>query len=99
MQSICMRLLLFFWLESTYYNLKISEWVRPLGMKKRGARKFWVPEEDSYIQTHTLEESCSKLGRSEKSIKMRLFRLEHGLDYGHKPVLNIKAIDTKGASK
>jgi len=50
---------------------------RRLKTLKRIFRKFWEPWEDKYILNHSIEESCNKLKRTEKSIKMRLWRLNN----------------------
>jgi len=40
-------------------------------------QKFWEPREDEYILNHPIEESCDYLKRTERSIKMRLWRLKN----------------------
>jgi len=56
--------------------LKIAEWVRPNTMRKiEFERNRWTLEEDSYILTHTVEESAEFLQRTHKSIKVRLWRI------------------------
>jgi hypothetical protein len=54
---------------------RVSEWVRPSGMKKVENRKRWTPEEDNYVLNHSITESMLTLGRSEKSISLRRWRL------------------------
>ncbi|MFB2882173.1 hypothetical protein [Floridanema aerugineum] len=70
-----------------YYNgclalrrklIKASEvlsWSRPPDMK-RVNKKFWTPEEDQFITTHSIEHSMKVLGRSQSSIELRLWRLK-----------------------
>jgi hypothetical protein len=41
--------------------------------------KTWLPWEDRFIQNHSITTSMKKLGRTEKSIKMRVWRLRHGV--------------------
>jgi len=55
---------------------KALKWKRPKTLK-RISKKFWEPWEDKYILTHSIEESCIHLGRTEKSIKMRIWRLNN----------------------
>ncbi|MDI6602493.1 MAG: LAGLIDADG family homing endonuclease [Patescibacteria group bacterium] len=52
------------------------KWKRPKTLK-RVFQKFWLPYEDQYILNHSIEESCNYLKRTEKSIKMRLWRLNN----------------------
>jgi hypothetical protein len=55
---------------------RIQQWQRPDAMRKRDfARKTWLPDEDAYILSHTIEESAEMLNRTQKSIKTRLWRL------------------------
>ena len=59
-------------------QIKASEvlsWRRPPGMKQVNNRKFWTPEEDEFITTHSVEYSMKVLGRSRNSIELRLWRL------------------------
>lgn len=60
------------------YNsyLEIQKWVRTT--KKLARKKFWTPEEDEYVLTHTIEESMSHLNRTKSSVKNRKYRLESG---------------------
>ena len=59
-------------------------WRRPKIMK-RIFSKFWEPWEDKYILDHPLKESRNYLERTERSIKMRLWRFKN-----HRaPYLNI----------
>jgi hypothetical protein len=53
----------------------ILEWKRPNGMKKI-RRKSWTFEEDAYIVNNSIENSSMQLGRSEQSIKSRLWRIK-----------------------
>lgn len=63
---------------------QILGWTRPEGMRRVTGKKNWGPSEDLYISKNCVKDSAEHLGRTEKSIKMRLFRLKHGLDYGRK---------------
>jgi len=51
-------------------------WKRPEALK-RIFKNFWEPWEDKYILSHSLEESCNRLKRTERSIKMRIWRLKN----------------------
>jgi len=60
------------------------KWKRPKDLK-RIFSKFWEPWEDKYILDHPLKESRNYLERTERSIKMRLWRFKN-----HRaPYLNI----------
>lgn len=52
---------------------KFSSWKRT---KKKVNRRTWTKEEDKFILKNTVEESMKKLGRTEKSIRLRRFRLK-----------------------
>lgn len=54
---------------------KIKKWTRPKSMKKI-IRKNWNHDEDEYILTHTIEDSCKKLNRTVNSVKMRLRKIK-----------------------
>jgi len=63
---------------------EILKWKRPKNLK-RIFSKFWEPWEDKYILNHSIEESRVYLKRTERSIKMRFWRLKN-----HRaPYLNI----------
>lgn len=54
------------------------KWKRPTSLKRiTFNRKFWGPWEDNYILNHSVKESCKQLKRTERSIKMRLWRLKN----------------------
>lgn len=55
---------------------KILKWERPKTLK-RIFRNEWHNQEEKYILSHTIEESCKCLKRSERSVKMRLWRLRN----------------------
>lgn len=62
------------------YNMAqdIFKWIRPDNVKKIDfKRKKWTNEEDNFILSHEIEESMDYLNRTEKSIKMRLYRLKN----------------------
>lgn len=52
------------------------EWKRPKNLI-RIFKNFWEPWEDEHILNHSIKESCNRLYRSERSIKMRLWRLKN----------------------
>lgn len=54
---------------------QVTEWVRPMGMKKVENRKRWTLEEDDFVLNHSITESMLALGRSEKSVSLRRWRL------------------------
>jgi hypothetical protein len=54
---------------------QVAEWVRPMGMRKVESRKRWTSEEDDFVLNHSITESMLTLGRSEKSISLRRWRL------------------------
>ncbi|BAZ48777.1 hypothetical protein NIES4103_13870 [Nostoc sp. NIES-4103] len=55
--------------------VEVLNWSRPLEMKQVKNRKFWTPEEDKFITTHSVECSMKVLSRSRKGIELRLWRL------------------------
>jgi len=55
---------------------KIKKWIRPKEMKFAPYRKDWTNEEDKYILNHSFKESMSALKRTEKSVKIRQWRLK-----------------------
>lgn len=64
-------------IDRKYISSKdVLNWIRPINMKKIN-RKNWNKIEDTYILNNSINESIKYLNRSEKSIKMRLFRLNH----------------------
>ena len=52
------------------------KWKR-LETLKRIFQKFWEPWKDKYILNHSIKESSNELKRTERSIKMRLWRLNN----------------------
>ena len=55
----------------------VAAWTRPAGMRARpeaGARR-WTPAEDADVFAGTIREAARRLGRSEKSVTIRRFRL------------------------
>lgn len=57
---------------------EILNWVRPSNIKKIDfERKRWTSYDDDYIIEHDIEESMEHLNRTEKSIKIRLYRLNN----------------------
>jgi intein/homing endonuclease len=56
--------------------LEITRWIRPDNMRKIDfERRIWSLEEDSYIVSHSIEDSVVQLNRTAKSIQVRLWRL------------------------
>jgi hypothetical protein len=55
--------------------LEIQAWVRPQEMRRVINKKFWDDAQDRHLLTHTIEESALALQRTERSVKMRLWRL------------------------
>lgn len=56
---------------------RVASWTRPVGMRARpvsGARR-WTAAEDAIVFTGSIREVASRLGRSERSVNMRRFRL------------------------
>lgn len=65
------------YIDRKYMNaLKALKWSRPEG-KRKVKRQVWNEEQDRFILSHSVEESVKYLGRTEKSIKARLFRITH----------------------
>ncbi len=58
---------------------QIAEWARPAEMKKIENRKRWTLEEDTIVMNHSIMESAQILGRSEKSVNIRRWRLRNGI--------------------
>lgn len=55
----------------------IMDWIRPFDRKKNNfVKRFWTEDEDKYILHHPITDSINKLNRTEKSIKIRLWRLK-----------------------
>ncbi|TKJ28360.1 hypothetical protein [Blastococcus sp. CCUG 61487] len=55
----------------------VAAWTRPSGMRARpefGARR-WTAAEDSEVFEGSVQQAASRLGRSERSVAMRRFRL------------------------
>ena len=58
---------------------EVTDWVRPDTMRMvTWQRKRWSPDEDVFINSHSVPESMKKLGRNERSIRIRLSRLRLG---------------------
>lgn len=55
--------------------LAIQAWERPQGMRRVIQKKFWDDAQDRHILSHTIEESIIALQRTERSVKMRLWRM------------------------
>jgi hypothetical protein len=56
----------------------ISLWKRPSDMRLINfERRHWTDEEDIFVFNHSIEESMEMLNRTDKSIKIRLWRLHN----------------------
>ena len=56
---------------------EVIEWKRPDNRRKvMWDKKKWTDEEDSFIMENDLYTSIEKLGRTKKSIEIRMFRLK-----------------------
>ncbi len=54
----------------------VLKWKRPKDLK-RVFRKLWDEQEDDYILIHTTQRSCNFLKRTDKSVKMRFWRIKN----------------------
>lgn len=55
---------------------KALRWKRPKVIN-RVFKDFWEPKDDEYILNHSIQESFHHLNRTERSVKMRLWRLKN----------------------
>jgi hypothetical protein len=55
--------------------LAVSSWERPVGIRARGNPKRWTPAEDAVILRMSTMGAAKILGRTEKSVHMRRWRL------------------------
>jgi len=61
-------------MDRKYNNyLNFKNWER---VKKKINSRYWTEYEDDYILNHNVEKSMKELNRTEKSVKMRLWRLK-----------------------
>jgi hypothetical protein len=56
-------------------KLQIELSYKDVGMRRVMQKKFWTDKQDRHILSHTVEESAFALQRTERSVKMRLWRL------------------------
>lgn len=57
--------------------IEIINWVRPIEKKKIDfSRNKWTKDEDNYILNNNILDSMNLLERTEKSIRIRLYRLK-----------------------
>ena len=56
---------------------RIGEWRRPAGMRARYTKRPWTPAEDAVILTRPIREMAAQLGRTERSVNARRWRLRH----------------------
>lgn len=57
--------------------LAVAAWERPAGMRARSAPKRWTPAEDGLILALSVREAAQALGRTEKSVNLRRWRLRN----------------------
>jgi len=58
----------------------VLRWSRPTDMRKRNFDvKRWTPKEDTVVRGHSVPDAARILGRTEKSVRIRAFRLKHGM--------------------
>lgn len=58
---------------------QVVRWTRPPGMRKRTYDvRRWTAEEDAVVREHSVPVTMEMLGRTEKSVRVRAFRLRHG---------------------
>ncbi len=63
-------------LRKTEAAAKVLAWKRPENMRRIDFPKLpWDGEQDRYVLSHTIEESSEALGRTTKSVRIRLWRL------------------------
>ena len=55
--------------------IDVLRWERPDSMPRRPKGALWTAEEENFARTHSLEECKQELNRSEKSIKIKQYRL------------------------
>ncbi|HEY8559997.1 MAG TPA: LAGLIDADG family homing endonuclease [Pyrinomonadaceae bacterium] len=55
---------------------EVLSWQRPATMRKVENRNRWTAVEDNFILSNSINDAMIKLGRSQKSIEMRLWRLQ-----------------------
>jgi hypothetical protein len=59
--------------------IRVASWVRPAAMRARPVSKRpWTSDEDDVVRRMTIREAAKQLGRSERSVNMRRWRLRHG---------------------
>lgn len=57
----------------------VARWERPAGMRARPeSKRRWTPEEDAIALSMPIREAAARLGRSERSVNMRRWRLGSG---------------------
>ncbi len=56
--------------------LTVADWKRPEGMRARSNHKRWTPAEDAVVMRASPEDASRMLGRTEKSVHMRRWRLK-----------------------
>ncbi|MEV4254036.1 LAGLIDADG family homing endonuclease [Spirillospora sp. NPDC049652] len=65
-------------LERKYAKaVAVGEWVRPAGMRARSSPRRWAPEEDAVVLAMSTADAAEKLGRTERSVAIRRYRLIH----------------------
>lgn len=56
---------------------EVLAWKRPADIRRRAPSKRWTPEQDQFILAHGIEESAQKLGRTKRSVRVRLSRIRN----------------------
>jgi hypothetical protein len=64
---------------------EVQGWVRPPGMRARAAPRRWSPDEDALVLARgsSQAELAARLGRTERSVNTRAWRLRDGLGSPH----------------
>jgi hypothetical protein len=57
-------------------GLAVAAWERPAGMRPRGTRKSWTPDEDAIVLRMSTREAALQLDRTDKSVNLRRWRLQ-----------------------
>jgi hypothetical protein len=60
----------------------VMRWQRPMNMRRVLQKKTWLLSEDQFVMSHDLKESVAALSRTERSIRMRLWRLNREVTDG-----------------
>ncbi|MEV5574358.1 LAGLIDADG family homing endonuclease [Spirillospora sp. NPDC052269] len=67
-------------LERKYVKaVEVIAWARPPDMKRAAPRRSWTSREDEMVLAMSTAEAAEKLGRTEKSVNIRRYRLIQGI--------------------